>query len=59
MELRLVWLAITTLSALFIAALGGILSWLAGNSIPAAILMGGASFAGAVGLSTAIRSLAR
>lgn len=56
MEARLIWLAIIVIAGMLVAILAGFLAWLAGKPSPEAVLVGGASFAGAVGLFLATGS---
>jgi flagellar basal body-associated protein FliL len=43
-RLRPIWLAIGVIFALFVGASAGILAWLSGEKIPAAVLTGGGAF---------------
>ena len=45
-----VWLAIGTVFALIIGAGAGVLAWLAGDTVPAAILKGGGAFVATITL---------
>ena len=51
---RWVWVVLMLLTAGIIAGVAGLLSYAAGNNIPAAILTGGGAFAGTVALLLAI-----
>jgi ABC-type transport system involved in multi-copper enzyme maturation permease subunit len=55
---RWVWVLFIVLIAVIISGLAGLLSFAAGNNVPAAILTGGGAFAGTVALLLAIAHFA-
>ena len=47
---RALWLAVMTLAALIVASASGILTWLAGAKVPAAVIAGAGAFGGTLAL---------
>ncbi|WP_329105486.1 hypothetical protein OG792_32770 [Micromonospora sp. NBC_01699] len=50
---RALWLAVAVLAAAFIGAAAGVISWAGTRKTGSAVLVGGAAFAGALGLALA------
>jgi drug/metabolite transporter (DMT)-like permease len=51
---RHLWFAIMLIAGSMLGAAGGVLTWLAGSNVPAAIVAGGSVFGGAIALLVAI-----
>jgi hypothetical protein len=54
-----VWIALSLVLALFISTAAGVLGWLSGQGVAAAILTGGVAFGGTVTLALLIRTAMR
>jgi hypothetical protein len=54
-----VWFAVGLLFALFVGTGAGILGWVSGQGVAAAVLTGGATFGGTVTLAVLVISLLR
>ena len=52
-----VWFAIGLIFALFVGTCAGVLGWLGGQDVPAAVLTGGMSFGGTVTLVALVINL--
>jgi hypothetical protein len=51
---RTIWLAVMVQASVYLGTAAGILSWLAGATVPAALAVAGGAFSGALGLFLAI-----